>query len=92
MTRARRRSTFTTSPAGWAERPGMWGYVMGGMGMVSFILCDIARDAGAVVLTGVPVARIIPGSRRRARGRRANRISLRRLERRPARDPAPSGQ
>jgi phytoene dehydrogenase-like protein len=41
--------------------PGMWGYVIGGMGMVSFILCDIARDAGAVVLTGVPVARIIPG-------------------------------
>jgi phytoene dehydrogenase-like protein len=31
------------------------------MGMVSFILCDIARDAGAVVLTGVPVARIVPG-------------------------------
>ena len=24
--------------------PGMWGYVVGGMGMVSFILCDIARD------------------------------------------------
>ena len=41
--------------------PGMWGYVEGGMGMVSFILCDIARDAGAVVLTGAPVARIIPG-------------------------------
>ena len=41
--------------------PGMWGYVKGGMGMVSFILCDIARDAGAVVLDGVPVARIIPG-------------------------------
>ena len=41
--------------------PGMWGYVQGGMGMVSFLLCDIARDAGAVVLTGVPVARIIPG-------------------------------
>ncbi len=39
----------------------MWGYVQGGMGMVSFILCDIARDAGAVVLTGVPVARILPG-------------------------------
>jgi phytoene dehydrogenase-like protein len=32
------------------------------MGMVSFILCDIARDAGAVVLTGVPVGRILPGS------------------------------
>ncbi len=42
--------------------PGMWGYVEGGIGMVSFILCDIARDSGAVVLTGVPVARIIPGT------------------------------
>lgn len=41
--------------------PGTWGYVVGGMGMVSFILCDIARDAGAVVLTDAPVARIIPG-------------------------------
>jgi phytoene dehydrogenase-like protein len=41
--------------------PGMWGYVRGGMGMVSFILCDIARDLGAVVVTSVPVARIIPG-------------------------------
>jgi phytoene dehydrogenase-like protein len=41
--------------------PGMWGYVIGGMGMVSFILCDIARDLGAVVATGIPVARIIPG-------------------------------
>ncbi len=42
--------------------PGMWGYVEGGMGMVSFILCDVARDLGATVLTGVPVARIIPGT------------------------------
>jgi phytoene dehydrogenase-like protein len=41
--------------------PGMWGYVKGGMGMVSFVLCDIARDLGATVVTGVPVARIIPG-------------------------------
>ncbi len=41
--------------------PGMWGYVRGGMGMISFILCDIAREAGAVVAAGVPVARIIPG-------------------------------
>ena len=41
--------------------PGMWGYVKGGMGMVSFILCDIARDLGATVVTGLPVARIIPG-------------------------------
>ena len=43
--------------------PGMWGYVVGGMGMVSFILCDIARDAGAVVLTGVPGRPDHPGHR-----------------------------
>lgn len=40
--------------------PGMWGYVEGGMGMVSFMLCDIAQDAGAVVAAGTPVARILP--------------------------------
>lgn len=41
--------------------PGMWGYVKGGMGMVSFYLCDAAREAGAVVAAGVPVTRILPG-------------------------------
>jgi phytoene dehydrogenase-like protein len=41
--------------------PGMWGYVKGGMGMVSFYFCDAAREAGAVVATGVPVAQMIPG-------------------------------
>jgi phytoene dehydrogenase-like protein len=41
--------------------PGTWGYVKGGMGMVSFLLCDAAQDAGAVIATGVPVARVIPG-------------------------------
>jgi phytoene dehydrogenase-like protein len=41
--------------------PGTWGYVKGGMGMVSFLLCDAAREAGAVVAAGVPVARIVPG-------------------------------
>ena len=41
--------------------PGMWGYVQGGMGMVSFFLCDAAREAGAVVAAGVPVAQILPG-------------------------------
>jgi phytoene dehydrogenase-like protein len=40
--------------------PGMWGYVKGGMGMVSFILCDVAREAGAVVAAGVPVGAILP--------------------------------
>jgi len=41
--------------------PGTWGYVKGGMGMISFILCDIAREAGASVASGVPVARVLPG-------------------------------
>jgi phytoene dehydrogenase-like protein len=41
--------------------PGMWGYVKGGMGMVSFYLCDAAREAGAFVAAGVPVAKILPG-------------------------------
>jgi phytoene dehydrogenase-like protein len=41
--------------------PGMWGYVRGGMGMVSFYFCDAAREAGATVAAGVPVSRIIPG-------------------------------
>jgi phytoene dehydrogenase-like protein len=41
--------------------PGMWGYVKGGMGMISFYFCDAAREAGAVVATGVPVAQIVPG-------------------------------
>lgn len=41
--------------------PGQWGYVEGGMGMVSFLLCDVARDLGVAVATGVPVARILPG-------------------------------
>jgi phytoene dehydrogenase-like protein len=41
--------------------PGTWGYVRGGMGMVSFMLCDAAREAGAVVAAGVPVRRIVPG-------------------------------
>ena len=41
--------------------PGMWGYVKGGMGMVSFYFCDAAREAGAIVAAGVNVARILPG-------------------------------
>lgn len=39
---------------------GVWGYVQGGIGMVSFILCDIAQKAGAVVATGVLVSQILP--------------------------------
>jgi phytoene dehydrogenase-like protein len=41
--------------------PGSWGYVKGGVGMVSFYLCDISRRFGAVVGTGVPVSQIVPG-------------------------------
>ena len=41
--------------------PGMWGYIKGGMGRVSFLLADVARDAGAAVATGAPVSRILPG-------------------------------
>ena len=40
---------------------GEWGYVRGGMGTVSFILCDIARKHGAVIAAGLPVAAIEPG-------------------------------
>ena len=41
-------------------QPGTWGYVEGGMGMVSFLLCDIARELGAVIATGTRVERILP--------------------------------
>jgi phytoene dehydrogenase-like protein len=41
--------------------PGAWTYVRGGMGRVSFALADAAREAGAVVATGAPVAAIRPG-------------------------------
>jgi phytoene dehydrogenase-like protein len=40
---------------------GSWGYVEGGMGQVSFAIAEAARDAGAILATGVPVARIVPG-------------------------------
>jgi phytoene dehydrogenase-like protein len=41
--------------------PGMWGYVKGGMGMVSFYFCDAAQEAGAAVATEVAVEKIVPG-------------------------------
>src|SRR5262245_7372992 len=39
----------------------VWGYVKGGMGMVSFAIADAAREAGAKLATQVPVAEIVPG-------------------------------
>jgi phytoene dehydrogenase-like protein len=41
--------------------PGAWGYVVGGMGRVSFAIADAAIDAGAVIAAGVTVAAIVPG-------------------------------
>jgi phytoene dehydrogenase-like protein len=39
--------------------PGSWGYVKGGMGMVSFFLADAAQEAGAVIASGLPVTQIL---------------------------------
>jgi phytoene dehydrogenase-like protein len=39
----------------------IWGYVKGGMGMVSFAIADAAREAGAVLAAGVPVGAVLPG-------------------------------
>jgi phytoene dehydrogenase-like protein len=41
--------------------PGAWGYVKGGVGVVSFLIADAAEEAGASILTNVPVAQILPG-------------------------------
>ncbi len=46
----------------------VWGYVEGGMGMVSFTIAEAARDAGAVLAAGTPVAEIIPGEGVRLEG------------------------
>src|SRR3954471_1124476 len=39
----------------------VWGYVKGGMGMISFAIADAAQEAGATLAAGVPVAEITPG-------------------------------
>jgi phytoene dehydrogenase-like protein len=39
----------------------VWGYVKGGMGMVSFAIADAAAEAGATLACGVPVSEILPG-------------------------------
>jgi phytoene dehydrogenase-like protein len=40
---------------------GRWGYVRGGTGRVSFAVADAAREHGAVLASGVPVAAVEPG-------------------------------
>jgi phytoene dehydrogenase-like protein len=47
---------------------GGWSFVEGGMGRVSCCLTDAARDLGAVVATGVPVAAVLPGEGVRLEG------------------------
>jgi phytoene dehydrogenase-like protein len=39
----------------------VWGYVKGGMGMISFAIADAAQEAGATLACGVPVAQVLPG-------------------------------
>lgn len=41
-------------------RPGGWGYVHGGMGNVSIALAAVAREAGAEIMLGAPVATVLP--------------------------------
>ncbi|MGK2955444.1 MAG: phytoene desaturase family protein [Solirubrobacterales bacterium] len=39
----------------------VWGYVEGGMGMVSFAIADAALEAGASIACGIEVSEILPG-------------------------------
>lgn len=39
----------------------VWGYVKGGMGVISFAIAEAAQEAGAVLACGVEVAEILPG-------------------------------
>jgi len=41
--------------------PGQWCYVEGGIGVVSELLRQAAWEAGVEIITGAPVARIVPG-------------------------------
>ena len=61
----------------------VWGYVEGGMGRISFAIAEAARDLGAVLAAGVPVAEILPGRGGAPRGRRPDPGEGRRVERRP---------
>ena len=40
---------------------GAWGYVVGGMGRISFTIAQAALEAGASIACGVSVERILPG-------------------------------
>ena len=74
---------------------GAWGFVRGGMGTVTALLADAAAEAGAEIVTGAPVERIVVEDGRVAgccSPRAASRGADRRLERRPEADPARAGR
>jgi phytoene dehydrogenase-like protein len=52
---------FHHSSGRFEGMPAAWGYVKGGIGMVSFFMCDAAREAGAEFLTDAAVLEIVPG-------------------------------
>ena len=69
------------------RRP-VWGYVRGGMGIISFAIAEAAEEAGAMLASGVPVAEILPGEgvgSRTARHPRVDGRLQRRSEGRAAR-------
>ena len=61
----------------------VWGYVKGGMGMISFAIADAAQEAGAQLATASPWPRSVPERGRAARGRHAHPRPHRHLQRRP---------
>ena len=61
----------------------VWGYVKGGMGMISFAIADAAQEAGATLAAGVPVSRDHPRRGRHARGRHVHPRPHRPLQRGP---------
>ena len=65
----------------------VWGYVEGGMGMVSFAIADAAAEAGATLACGVPVAEIMPGEGVRLEDGTAIAAPLVISQRRPEADP-----
>ena len=60
----------------------VWGYVKGGMGVISFAIAEAAEDAGAVLACGVPVAEILPSEGVRLEGGELIRATRRRVQRR----------
>ncbi len=60
-----------------------WGYVEGGMGMISFAIADAAQESGATLACGVAGRQDHPGGGRHARGRHRDPRPHRRLQRRP---------